>query len=97
MTDLDNVRHIQRIYNSPDHSAYGAARRLWLMLEQLFADLGGVERFEVRLHLYHDQVHGGRRLYWDEHLAELMRRGQTEPSAQRTVLQQLLVAREWRA
>jgi hypothetical protein len=94
MMPPDNIRHIARIYDTPGHRHYGPARRLWMVLEQLLADEGGVERFETRLRL-HQATLGIYRPAWDEHLHQLIAQGQSEASAQRMVIQQLLLAREW--
>lgn len=93
---MGQVRELVRIYNNPAHPNYGPVRRCWLMLEQMFADCGGVESFEVRLHAHQDAtLKAGGRIYWDQHLAQLMRNCLSEADATRTVVMQMLTAHLW--
>jgi hypothetical protein len=68
-----------RIYDDPKHPQYGPVRRLYVMLLQLWADIG-IERMET---VYRDQY----RTYWDIDLAFLMGTLEmSEPDAQRTLM-----------
>lgn len=89
-----NVVQMKRIFDNPAHRHYGPARRAWLMLEQLFADYGGLARFELRLANY-QASEGIQRPHWDDHLSFLMSQGLSEAPAQRLVLTQMLTAQQW--
>lgn len=89
-----NVNEIRPIYEQPNHRHYGPVRRLWVMLEQLFADRGGVVMVEKRLAAYQERANVTRPR-WDEHLGSLIENGQSEAAAQRLVIQQMLVAEEY--
>lgn len=85
---------IRPIYEMPDHKHYGPVRRTWMMLEQIFADRSGVRAVELAIEAY--QKRGLiDRPRWDTHLGWLIDQGQSEPAAQRIVLQQMLVAFEF--
>ncbi len=85
---------IDRIYNMPGHKHYGPCRRMWMMLEQLFADGRGIAAFEIHMHAHQTDLGRGP-LFWDRHLAWLIEQGQSEAAAQRLVMHQLMVAAEW--
>lgn len=85
---------IRRVWDMPDHPQYGPVRRLWIMLEQLFADIGGVTKFELSLWEVQEKL-GRDPIYWDRHLIFLIEQGQSEASAQRIVAQQALTASEF--
>lgn len=84
---------IRRIYEMPDHPRYGPVRRMWIMLEQLFADRGGVKVLEVAMIAHVNRMRQERRT-WDEQLDFILRAGLSEAAASRMVMQQLLVAAE---
>lgn len=84
------VHQIRPIYDQPGHKHYGPVRRLWCMLEQLFANRGGVKALEAAI-----VERNPGRPRWDEHLANLIDGGQSECAAQRIVMQQMLVAGEY--
>lgn len=88
-----NPTPIRRIYEMPGHCDYGPARRLWIMLEQIFADRGGVARVETRIWEYQDNI-GRARIKWDTHLSMLLT-SLPEAAAQRTVMHQMLTAAEF--
>lgn len=85
---------IRPIYQMPGHPQYGPCRRLWVMLEQLYADHGGVAAVEVAIER-HQTASGRIKVRWYDHLSWLMNQGQSEASAQRTVMMQVLVACEF--
>lgn len=85
---------IRRVWEMPDHPQYGPVRRLWIMLEQLFADTGGIMKFEMSLWALQKRL-GRDPIYWDRHLIFLIDQGQSEASAQRIVMQQVLTASEF--
>jgi hypothetical protein len=87
-------KQIRRIYEMPGYPTYGPTRRLWVMLEQLFADSGGVVVVERGIWAYQASI-GRHEMRWDNHLEFLLVQGQSEPAAQRTVMQQMLVAAEF--
>lgn len=89
-----NATPIRRIYDMPGHQHYGPARRLWMMLEQLFADRGGISAFELGIWAYQDSV-GRERVVWDAHLANLIGTGLGHSAAQRMVMLQFLTAAEY--
>lgn len=89
-----DVNEIRPIYDQPGHRHYGPARRCWVILEQLLADKGGVLMFERRMTSYR-VVNQMPALHWDQHLGQLIDGGQSEASAQRTIVQQCLVAVEF--
>lgn len=91
-----NATPIRRIWEMPNHQHYGPVRRAWIMLEQLFADIGGVAALEMRINAFRDQA-GMSILRWDEHLADLIAHGLREPDAQRTVIQQMITAYQFTA
>lgn len=95
MNPLDNIHNIRRIYDDPGHRHYGPVRRLWIMLEQLLADVGGMRAWEERVKVYREQMGAEARPRWDEHLSDLLRSGLTEPDAQRVVIEQVLTAQKW--
>lgn len=92
---MGTVSELVRIYDNPNHPQYGPVRRCWLMLEQMFADKGGIAKFEVQLHLYQDTQTDRGRIYWDEHLAQLLRSGLSSADATRTVVMQMITAQLW--
>lgn len=93
-TPYDTVAEIRPIYDQPDHKLYGPVRRAHMMLEQLFADqFGGLKGFMAKLATYRESV-GSKPLRWDEHLAWLIRKGYSEPEAQRTIITQMITALE---
>jgi hypothetical protein len=89
-----NPTPIRPIYDMPGHKHYGPVRRAWTMLEQLFADRGGMRPIELQI-AAEREVRGFAPLRWDTHLASLLDSGVSEPAAQRTVIQQLFVAEEF--
>lgn len=88
-----NVHQIKRIFEDPSHPSYGPVRRLWMILEQLLADCGGMAAWETRLRLY-SQTLGINEIRWEEHFIRLMHGGLSEADAMRTVVTQVLTARE---
>ena len=73
-----------RIYDQPNHSAYGPVRRLNVMVLQLFADRD-LEKIEKNFGLAHDEW------TWDDMLAFMIEQRQmSEAKAQRYVLERLL-------
>ena len=85
---------IRPIYEMPGHRRYGPCRRLWMMLEQLFADRGGVRALEIAIAANGDRMNRAVPR-WDEHLDWLMDCGQSEAPAQRIVMMQMLTAAQW--
>lgn len=85
---------IRRIWEMADHPQYGPIRRAWVILEQLFADKGGVSAFELALWAAQEKAGRGA-IHWDRHLEYLLCHGQSEPDALRTVVHQMLVAAEF--
>lgn len=90
-----NPTPIRPIYDMPGHKHYGPVRRTWMMLEQMFADRGGVRPVEIAIEDFRTMQGHAQRDGWDAHMAWLLDAGQTEPQAQRVVVQQMLVAEEW--
>ncbi len=87
-----NATPIKPIYEMPDHPHYGPVRRMWMMLEQMFADHGGVKVFEVAVLTFQQQRGLQPRPSWHEHLSNLIAGGISEPVASRIVMHQCLVA-----
>lgn len=85
---------IRPIYEMPGHRHYGPCRRMSVMLEQLFADRGGLRIVEIGMQAWRDN-RGMPSLTWDAHLGWLIDQGQGEAGAQRIVMQQLLMAAEF--
>lgn len=64
-----------RIFDNPNHPAYGPVRRMWIILVQLDL-LGSAEHYRSL----------GGNVTWDEAIAHRVARGMPESTAQRQVL-----------
>lgn len=92
----NNVRHLTRPSEDPNHPNYGPCRRLGVMFAQIFADQPqGFEGMEKKLLAFQDASVATPKPLWDEHLHQLIVHGCSEADAQRVVMQQMLYAHQW--
>lgn len=71
-----------RIYDQPDHPAYGPVRRVHIMILQFFADKK-MDRIDLHYHEHYNST-------WDEDLARLMQWDPQEALNSRCILERVL-------